>query len=85
METPFGATPQKTAVPTPTAAPPEEWIKIYQTTQPFGYNKTAISFNVKNPPMIVNFSVIPVNVTGTKIIIRHSGSLQTEESVKYGG
>ncbi|OPY36711.1 MAG: hypothetical protein A4E35_01819 [Methanoregula sp. PtaU1.Bin051] len=33
--------------------------------------------------MIVNFSVKPVNVTGTHIITRHSGIYQTEESVEY--
>ncbi len=82
IETPYGATPQRTAVPTPITAPPEEWVKIYRQTRSFGYNKTAISFTVKNPPMVVNFSVKPVNVTGTKIIFRGKVT-QTEETVTY--
>lgn len=33
----------------------------------FGYNGTAFTFNLKNPPMYINYSVTPKNVTVNKV------------------
>lgn len=67
IETPYGATAPPTAAPVATTAAPEEWVEIFRSTRSYGYNTTAVSFDLKNPPMVINFSVIPVNVTGTKV------------------
>lgn len=32
-----------------------------------GYNGTAFTFNLKNPPMYINYTVVPKNVTVTKV------------------
>jgi len=82
--TPYGETPQKTQVPTITTAPPEEWVEIFHLNhRPFGYNKTAVSFDLNNPPMMINVSLIPVNETGTKtIFVKKAGATEaTEETV----
>jgi hypothetical protein len=48
---------------------------VYSVNQPFQYNSTAVSLNLTNPPLIINFSVTPeivsrdvwyVNKTGSK-------------------
>jgi hypothetical protein len=85
IETPYGGTPQKTAVPTATTPPPEEWVEIFHVNRPFGYNKTAFSFDLKNPPMVINVSLIPVNETGTKTVrVKRAGSSETtDEEVTY--
>ena len=62
-----------TAEPTP---PPEEWIEINRISQPFGYNATAFSFNLQNPPMIIFINVKPVNLTRTKEITSPYGNRQ---------
>ncbi|MGB9176502.1 MAG: hypothetical protein WCB46_07180 [Methanoregula sp.] len=33
----------------------------------FGYNGTAFIFNLKNPPMYINYTVVPTNVTVNKV------------------
>jgi hypothetical protein len=35
----------------------------------FGYNSTAFNFNLKNPPMYINYSVTPSNITITRTIV----------------
>jgi len=35
----------------------------YTTTQSFLYNRTAFTFDLKNPPMYINYSFIPQNIT----------------------
>lgn len=51
---------------TPTPLPEDRSCRIYTTTQTFFYNGTAFSFDLKNPPMYINYSVIPTNVTEAK-------------------
>lgn len=48
---------------TPTPIPVDKSCRIYATTQYFLYNATAFTFNLKNPPMYINYTVTPVNVT----------------------
>jgi hypothetical protein len=89
IETPY--IPLKTTLPTtvittvPTTIPlPEVWVEIYRNKQYFSYNKTAFSFDLKNPPMLIHYWLQPVNVTGTKTIIKHSGTdIETTEQVSY--
>jgi hypothetical protein len=80
IETPY-QTPTSDSFPRtqiPVATPtPDEYIQIYSTTQYFSWNATAVSFNLTKPPMIIDFAVTPVNLTGTKITT--SKSLSKEE------
>ncbi len=46
----------------PTPIPDELYCRIYGT-KIYGYNKTAIEFNVQNPPMYINYTVKPSNIT----------------------
>jgi len=61
------------ATPTPIAA--DLSCLIYLNTQ-YSYNTTAISFNLKNPPMYITYSVVPFNVTVTKYVQEQTGSKQ---------
>jgi hypothetical protein len=56
-----------TAVPTTTLVQ-EKYCRIYSTTNTYAYNKTAIAFNLRSPPMYINYTVKPSNVTYTKVI-----------------
>jgi hypothetical protein len=89
IETPF-VTPIRTLpIPeitmTPTATPvPDVWVEIYRSSQYYSYNTTAFSYDLKNPPMIIHFSLQPVKVTGKKIVVKHYGlDIETTEEVKY--
>ena len=59
-----GSNPYATQTPIPT----DQSCLIYLNTQPFSYNTTAISFDLKNPPMYINYTVIPTNITVTKYV-----------------
>jgi hypothetical protein len=89
IETPFVIPTRTPPMPeitmTPTATPvPDVWIEIYRSTQYYSYNTTAFSYNLKNPPMLIHFSLQPVNVTGKKIVVKHYGlDIQTTEEVSY--
>jgi len=48
----------------PTPLPEEQSCRIYTTTRAFMYNGTAFSFDLKNPPMYINYSVHPTNISG---------------------
>ncbi len=56
-----------TVVPT-TQSPLDRYCRIYQTTNTYAYNKTAIAFNLRNPPMYITYTVKPSNVTYTKVV-----------------
>jgi hypothetical protein len=51
---------------TPTPLPGDKTCRIYTKTQAFSYNGTAFSFNLKNPPMYINYTVVPENITVNK-------------------
>ncbi|MFA5347313.1 MAG: hypothetical protein WC294_04190 [Methanoregula sp.] len=55
----------RTTPPTPT--PGDLYCRIYSTTNTYAYNKTAIAFNLQNPPMLINYTVKPSNVTIHKV------------------
>lgn len=51
---------------TPTPLPEDKSCRIYTKTQTFTYNGSAFTFNLKNPPMYINYSVTPTNITVRK-------------------
>jgi len=59
---------------TPTPVPADLSCLIYLNTQYYSYNTTAISFDLKNPPMYINYTVIPTNITVTKYVESKQGS-----------
>lgn len=61
---------------TPTPLPEDRSCRIYTLTQAFLYNGTAFSFNLKNPPMYINYSVIPQNITVNKAATERYGTKQ---------
>jgi len=50
-----------------TQIPPDMTCSIYSKTAVYGYNGSAFTFNQKNPPMFINYTVIPKNVTVNKV------------------
>ena len=89
IETPFATpttipqTPDAKTTITPTPVP-DEWVEIYRITHYYSYNATAFSYDLKNPPMVIHFSLQPVNVTGKKVILKHYGlDIETTEEVPY--
>jgi hypothetical protein len=55
-----------------TAAPvPQDiYCRIYSTKNTYNYNKTAVAFDLKYPPMYINYTVKPSNVTYKDVIDR---------------
>ena len=61
---------------TPTPIPTDLSCLIYQNTQYFSYNSTAVSFDLKNPPMYITYSVVPFNITVNKYVKSDQGGNQ---------
>lgn len=59
---------------TPTQPPEDRSCLIYINTQNYAYNTTAITFDLRNPPMYINYTVVPTNVTVNKWVQERSGS-----------
>ena len=51
-------------------APENLYCRIYSTTNTYIYNKTAVAFDLKYPPMYINYTVKPSNVTYKDVIDR---------------
>jgi hypothetical protein len=49
-----------------TKIPQDITCRIYEKSL-YGYNGTAFVFDLKNPPMYINYTVVPKNVTVTKV------------------
>jgi hypothetical protein len=47
----------------PTQLPGDIYCRIYSTKNTYAYNKTAITFDLKSPPMYITYTVKPSNVT----------------------
>jgi hypothetical protein len=58
----------------PTPLPADLSCLIYLNTQYYSYNTTAVSFDLKNPPMYINYTVIPFNITVNKYVQSKQGS-----------
>ena len=48
---------------TPTPFPQDLSCLIYNNTQYYSYNTTAVTFDLKNPPMYISYTVKPFNIT----------------------
>jgi len=59
-------TPEYRIFSTPTPLPEDRSCRIFTTSQPYFYNGTAFTFDLKNPPLYINYSVIPQNITVNK-------------------
>jgi hypothetical protein len=71
----FGNTPVPTAR---TPIPLDMTCSIFSKTAVYAYNGTSFTFNQKNPPMFINYTVIPKNVTVNKVVTDpNSGKTQT--------
>lgn len=57
-----------TAVPTARTPIPEDiTCSIFSKTAPYAYNGTSFAFTQKNPPMFINYTVVPKNVTVNRV------------------
>jgi hypothetical protein len=80
--TAFATTAQNTRLPgqgystfaTSTPIPEDQTCLIYFNKQFYQANATAVAFDLKNPPMYINYSVIPFNVTVHKVFDARSGA-----------
>jgi len=69
---------------TPTPVPEDLSCLIYSNTQYYSYNTTAITFDLKNPPMYINYTVIPFNITVNKVVASRTGSKSSDvETITY--
>jgi len=53
--------------PVPSPVPEDLTCLIYTKSQAYAYNASAFSFNLQNPPMYINYSVTPQNITVKKV------------------
>ncbi|MFA6364740.1 hypothetical protein [Methanoregula sp.] len=58
----------------PTSRPDDMSCLIYFNTSYYSYSTNAVTFNLKNPPMYINYTVKPVNITVNKVAASKSGS-----------
>jgi hypothetical protein len=69
MATPFPVTTTATGSPTPTFRPQPSrnisdlYLEIYNSTLYFDYNATGLAYEVKNPPLIIDYSITPEQVS----------------------
>jgi hypothetical protein len=50
-------------IPPSTQIPEDKYCRIYSMKNTYAYNKTAITFDLRSPPMYINYTVKPSNVT----------------------
>ena len=56
-------------IPSTTQVPEDKYCRIYTSPKDtYEYNTTAITFNLQSPPMYVNYTVKPSNVTIKKVV-----------------
>ena len=65
-----------------TRLPADISCRIYTKSEAFGFNGSAFTFDLKNPPMYINYLVVPTNVTVTKVVTSRTGSHE-EQTLKY--
>jgi hypothetical protein len=67
-----------------TQAPPDMPCSIYSKSAAYGYNGSAFTFDLKNPPMYINYTVVPKNVTVNKVYSSKFGtSKEKTETATY--
>jgi hypothetical protein len=57
-----------------TQTPREKSCRIYTKTQTYAYNGSAFTYDLKNPPMYINYSVIPKNYTEKRLVTSKTGT-----------
>ncbi|MCX6688082.1 MAG: hypothetical protein NTZ39_00025 [Methanoregula sp.] len=60
--------------PIPNPVPEDLACLIYTTKGTYTYNGSAFSFNLKNPPMYIDYTVVPTNITRHMMGGQKSGS-----------
>jgi hypothetical protein len=56
-------------IPPTTQLPEDKYCRIYTSPKnTYEYNTTAITFDLKSPPMYINYTVKPSNITGKKVV-----------------
>jgi hypothetical protein len=56
-------------IPPTTQLPGDTYCRIYTSPKDtYEYNTTAITFDLKSPPMYINYTVKPSNITGKKVV-----------------
>jgi hypothetical protein len=56
-------------IPSTTQLPEEKYCRIYTSPKNTNeYNTTAIAFDLRSPPMYINYTVKPSNITGKKVV-----------------
>lgn len=61
---------------------PEPYVTIYSANLSCNLDPTAVGFNLVNPPMVINFTVIPMNITDRKLITyQYSGKRKGLEEI----
>ena len=79
LVTPVGTRITYSTLPPTTQIPVEKSCLIYAKTQTYAYNGSAFTFNLKNPPMFIKYTVIPTNITEQRVVTSKTGT--KEESV----
>ena len=69
-------------VPT-TQIPADIACQIYTKTAAYGFNGSAFSFDLKNPPMYIQYTVIPTNITVTKVVSPRTGTKGDDITLTY--
>lgn len=77
--TPLGYT---TFLPT-TRIPSDITCRIYTKSAAYGYNGSAFTFDLKNPPMYINYTVIPTNVTVNRSYQSNTAGNKRFETLTY--
>lgn len=67
---------------TPTQRPEDLSCLIYHNTQFYSYNSTAVTFDLKNAPMYIDYSVTPFNITVNKVVSSRAISKSSENEVQ---
>jgi hypothetical protein len=57
----------------PTTQIPQDKSCLINLAQCSEYNRTAFTFDLKNPPMYINYTVVPFNETITKVVSSKTG------------
>jgi hypothetical protein len=65
-----------------TPIPEDITCLIYSRSAAYAYNGTAFTFDQKNPPMYINYTVIPTNVTVNRVFTEKSAD-KTERTVTW--
>jgi hypothetical protein len=77
IETPYGTpTIAYRTIPPIVTPVAEDYVKIYSIKkQPFAHNKSAVSFDLKNPPMLIDFQLyntdIKRNISGKSRVLKN--------------